>query len=575
MESIDLKERTSNNGSESEAKRPSSPNLGFRGFFIKARRTLGNVPVIKWLINLESKVATLLSLLLKFLVFVILLGIFSLLYQEMKQKRYTIEAFQVPDSFEAGGFDGIVIANRVLDQIEDMKTKVASQKADSLNFNSETRPEMNVSVMGFGVSLQSIIYYTRQILGRENRTIGGELTELDSILQLKLRVTGMKTMRFEQTYFNQNRLSALEKLFESAASHILMQTDPYRLALYQSHQGNYSEALKTIRYLLNDARRDTEWAYLAWGNMLRSQRKYEEARDKFLRSIKVNPDFPLPYYNLGWTHRNLGQPAEAIPYFKKATELQPGRGQYWNGLAWAYLSNDEFEKAEESMLLAIETDPVDSDWLGNYVDLKMQIIAQKEQITGQPPTSQDTAQLVTAFEKSYEVSPETSQGCMSLAGYHYFLGNLPEALKMIRLAIDLDPENANALTQYRGAMFEVLKDYDEAIRANRQLLVIARRTGNRNREQSALNHLAMNKYAKTEYDSALYYVQEAIAIDTNTSYPYTTLAETYGLMGEDELFYQALQKAIEKGFNLHKLMNQEPYRRYQAQKRFQNLLLKK
>ncbi len=54
--------------------------------------------------------------------------------------------------------------------------------------------------------------------------------------------------------------------------------------------------------------------------------------------------------------------------------------------------------------------------------------------------------------------------------------------------------------------------------------------------------------------------------------PYTTLAETYGFMGKTELFYQALEKAIELGFNLEQLLKTEPYTHFLHQKRFQAII---
>ncbi len=530
------------------------------------------MPIIPWLVELEGKVATLLSLLLKALVFIVLTGLFTLLYREMKQQKFTMEAFHVPKTFEEGGFDGIVVANRILDRVQEIKKKAASQKVDSLQFNSDLKPEMNVSVMGFGISLQSIIYYTREMLGRENRSIGGELTELDTILQLKLRVTGMAPVEFDEKLSVQNRSQALQNLFSKAAEHILMQTDPYRLAIYQTSEQRYAESLQTIRYLLNDLQQDPEWAYLAWGNLLRSRGKNEAAVAKFQQAIKVNPSFPLPYYNLGWTYRYLGRPEEAIPPFLKSVELTPDKGEYWNALAWAYFYNKQYRKGHDAITKATEVEP-NSPWVwSNRGEMEMQMISENAAHPERTVSLMDTASLIHCFQQVHKLNPESSDGCLSLAGAFFFAGDLPNALKMIQLAIELNPENIGALNRYRGYMYRNAKNYSEALRANRLILASSRKHKNKWQEQSALNHIAMCKYSLMEYDSALIYVNQAIALDPNQSYPYTTLAETYGFLGKEDLFYKALEKAVDKGHSLQELMDGEPYLRYSAQDRFQELL---
>ena len=560
-------------GRENGTGNPSSKSrLAFLKLDWQRLKRLGKIPLVGWLVQLEDKVATLLSLLLKFIVFLVVAGLFSLIYKEMKQQRFAMEVFHVPKAFEEGGFDGYVVANRILDKVREIKTSVSSEKTDSLQFKSETGPEMNVSLMGFGVSLQSVIYYSRELFGRENRSIGGELTEMDSTLQLKLRVTGLPPIHFEQTLRSQNRLAALNQLLQKAAEHVLLKTDPYRLGIYLTHEDRYREALNTIRHLLNNTDQDHEWAYLAWGNLLRAQGKFEDAITKFEKSIELNPNFSLPEYNIGWSYRNLNIPEKAIEHFRKATVLRPESGKYWNALAWSLLINKEYEAANIASAKATEVEP-GAAWLwSNRGDIKRQVMQYIDDNNIRALNATDTSELVQFFRKAHDADPESSNGCFSLAGALFFAGNLEGALKMIRMAIDLDPENESALTSYRGYMYNNAKDFAEALRANRLLLRSARKRNNTYQEQSALNHMAMCKYSLLQFDSAFQFVRQAIAIDTNQSYPYTTLAEIYGLTEEDELFYQSLEKALAKGHNLRSLLDYEPYSSYVTQNRFKALL---
>src|SRR5260370_17773137 len=50
-------------------------------------------------------------------------------------------------------------------------------------------------------------------------------------------------------------------------------------------------------------------------------RKYDEAIEEALSSIKVGPDFPLSYYWLGYAYREKKMYAEAIAAFSTARQI--------------------------------------------------------------------------------------------------------------------------------------------------------------------------------------------------------------------------------------------------------------
>ena len=84
----------------------------------------------------------------------------------------------------------------------------------------------------------------------------------------------------------------------------------------------------------------------------------------------------------------------------------------------------------------------------------------------------------------------------------------------------------------------------------------------------------MNDYRQQKYDSALVHARQAININPKVDYPYSTLAETNAYLGKVDSFYLNLEKATDRGFNLARYQNEEPYDRFKDQERFKKLLAK-
>lgn len=73
---------------------------------------------------------------------------------------------------------------------------------------------------------------------------------------------------------------------------------------------------------------------------------------------------------------------------------------------------------------------------------------------------------------------------------------------------------------------------------------------------------------------AIEYAQKALKVNKKNGFAYCTLAEAYGLMGNEELFYQNVELAMQYGFPVWEQIDEPPYERYIKQERFRKLLQK-
>ena len=313
--------------------------------------------------NIENWTTTIFTVLGRLFIAVLVIAIFTMVYKGLNNDHYLIQAFQVPGDFEDKGYNGIVLSRKVQDRVVSLKEYIASSKADENAFEAELEPDLEVGVMGFGLSLNTVTYHLKSLLGRKNKIITGELTDLNHKMALTIRMSDYDIENHSIDYEG-NPEEALDFLLEEAAKTILKNTDPYRLAVYHYQKKEYQKSLQIIVQLL-EKKEDTEWAYLAWGNLYDQQGKLDEAIEKWKKALEINPTFDKPLSGLGWAFFNKSEYGEAMIYFEKMIEKDPKSWRGWNGLAYCYNRLENKEKALAAYDKLIEIRP---EYIGGYAN---------------------------------------------------------------------------------------------------------------------------------------------------------------------------------------------------------------
>ena len=510
--------------------------------------------------NIENWTTSIFTILGRLFIAIFVLAVFTMVYKGLSNDHYLIQSFQVPGDFEDKGYNGIVLSRKVQDRVVSLKEYIASSKEDAYAFEAELEPDLEVGVMGFGLSLNTVTYHLKNLLGRKNKIITGELTDLNNKMELTIRMSGYDTENHVIEY-KENADEALDYLLEETAKTILKNTDPYRLAVYHYHKKEYQKSLQIIVELLKK-KEDKEWAYLAWANLYNRQGKRDEAIEKWKKALEINPSFEKPLSGLAWSYMSKREYGEAMIYFEKMIEKDANSWAGWNGMANCYRWLKNKEKAIAAYDKAIEIQP---DKMWGYVN-KASYLWQD---------LQDTTGATYLYQKGAEVTPDGIEKYISLAAAYNSMGDEPKMMEYLHKILEIDPNNSRGVTSMIRILYED-KQYEKTLNYLPALRTIPddARGDRRYHKQGGLNLLAMSSYLIKKYKQAEALAKESIAVDPNSALPYTTLAETYSLVGKDEAFYIAIEDALKRGMLAEVFIKDAPYQRFVNKKRFKDLLKK-
>lgn len=506
--------------------------------------------LLEGLVSMVLKLGTLLLVIL-FLVFFIRL---------FKDQGYFMQTFSVPKQLEEQGYNGQVVAIRVQEKLEELKAQAGSVKEDSLQLKSNQQ-DFDLSVLGVGLSLRTLAFQMREALGRENKTIHGEVTKIANRYEAQLRMTGFPKISSVQFAEPDQEAAALERLFKDLAEGMLYHTDPYRLALVLRQEGRYEEAIMAIRYLLQTNPAEAHWAYLGWGAMLRELNDPEGAIEKYKKSIELKPDFRLPYTNLAYIYQQMDEVDLAIAAFRRSIALDPENIGLYNSMAWMLHNHGDFAQVDSlyNELMLRERGDTEARSMAaiSWAEMKFQrgefqaarkVLDDYYTIAGENVfsylikgvaafTDQDTTRALGHFMEAFELDPTSQSAINANVDFAFMLNKHDHVLKV-----------------YRKAKWDKLEA---------------------SQRMNPWNRIAMLFNAREQHDSAMVLINKVIAIDTTVSYPYTTLAETHFFQGQKDSCYHYLEKSLALGFNPANFdYTMPPYDYLKDQLQFQQLLAK-
>ncbi len=505
-------------------------------------------------------ISDLTAILVKVVLIVLFLFIVFVVIKGLNQTGYSVQAFQVPQTFEEAGYNGQVIALMLQDEITDLKSIANSQREDSLEVNVDLRPDLSLDLMGVGLSSSSIIYHLRELLGRKNKTISGNLTDLEGEIAIQIRMTDFNPFEYAYSYEDSEKGEAIKHVIEKGAMYMLENFDPYRLAVVHDKQGRTDMAEELLRKIIKERRSDRKWAYHFWGNIKNRKGDAEASARYYQKALEADPEFVLPMRVLAWKFYRERDYVQALSYFEKVLEIDPTQYSMDTGAALCYRFLGNADKAEDYYKDLVNKFPKIIWGYGNYSDFLLKV-------------RKDTAAATELWQKASENLDESADYYLALAAFHTMKQDSVKAIELAHQALDLEPDNVGTLFRLSNHYINLRTEPDKTLKLTQTLV---KETEEHNFDSGmkcrAYNLLAIAEYELANYDSALVHVQRSIALSPENPFPYSTLAEIHLLKGDMALFYGAIQKAISFGFPMERFFDVYPYNRIKDRSRLLQIM---
>jgi len=483
----------------------------------------------------------------KFFLIALFLFLVLVVVRGLREDGYKVQAIQVPKKYEDAGFSGQVIAFMIADKVGELKKTAKTVRVDSLDLNVDMGQDLTMDVMGVGLSAESIIHHVRELLGRQNYTIGGEITDMDGIVSYNVRMTGYNSEHIEVPYSEGFSREALNRAIDLAALKILNNTDPYRLALVYYHRNDLEACKEVLREMITTKPMDRKWAYHLWGNVAQRERKKDVAEEYFLKSIEEDDGFVLPLTSLAWTAFEEKNYQQGLDYFLQILKHEPMHRSAHNGASLCFRNLGDLDKSESHLKTQMENFPDNIYSYGNYSYFLIQY-------------RNDTAGAIQLYEEASKNIPVSGDLYVALSSFNMMIGDTVKALQNIYQTLELDPDNVLALRSAAGFEEMKNKDYKKAeVYYKRHIAEIEKKEYDSSMKSSGYNSLAIVEYQQGKLDSALFHANKAIEAYPANPFPWSTLAEVYLLKGDQKGFYENIEKAITLGFDVTKFLDEYPY----------------
>ena len=292
----------------------------------------------------------------------------------------------------------------------------------------------------------------------------GQLAEAESWFRQVLAVdgadglahAGLGTVLFEQ----QRYAEALEHLplaVESPANdenrgalYVLMGRSAGALGHLEEAEAHLTEAVATMP--------DNVEAPLALAELRSRQGRHDEAAEYRSRARDLRPNDPMLLHRIAESLRKEGQIDKAIVHYEEALEMAPGNAPVRAGLGIALYQRGRFQAAVDAMARALELRPdlpyAVSLWLYSGHSLRA---------LGDIPGAR------VQYELAVEIEPENRDALSHLATSLLELERYEEAQRRYRELAELDPDNAVAHADH-GEVLHRLGRNEEALASTQRAL---------------------------------------------------------------------------------------------------------
>ena len=327
-------------------------------------------------------------------------------------------------------------------------------------------------------------------------------------------------------------------------------------------QGEFEEAEQNLRRALEIDPKHLS----ALQNLAESYRKRglgEQAVEVYARVLAIDADYALAYAGLGHTLFTLGRYQEALQSMGRALEIYPElsmAGALYLHMGRAALELESFDVAEVHFTRALRmlVDSVEPllglanlrARQGRPEDAESYRRQARELFGGNPEALHNVAEslrkegrldeAITTYLEVIEIDPESAPGHAGLGIAYYQAENYQVAIDTMTRALELDAELtvAPTLQLFIGHSMGALGRGEEADAQYKLALELDPRNAD------ALDHLAMSRFAQQRFEEALELYRTLADVQPDNASTHSNLGAVLHHLGRNEEAMESIERAL-------------------------------
>lgn len=442
----------------------------------------------------------------------IMLGILFLaillFYETFRDSGIVIESILIPQELHSRGYTPDVVARRLRDS-SNMYLVRSILPPEYATFGIPPK-NVDVEFSASGVSLKSLANYFRDLLGRNDSTVTGEMLYHYAENKVSVRLRLDADVIFDSSTHDSD--SEIEEMFGKAGYELTKRINPYILATYHYSRNEKSEASNIASYILRNFTSSTlrVGALNIQGMILGSFARFDEADQYYRSAVKIQPHSSITYTNWCILRMQMGDFEGAVDLCLHAVQLDPNVSAGHTNLSAAYLGlgSPNFNAAIEYSKNAIR---LDSNRVSARINWGVALMALGK-----------TEEAIEHFSQVLAIDPYNFNATLNRGSALAELEkpNWESAIQHFEMAVELDPNSADAFKNWGYALKrKESPDWDLAKEKYRKAISI---DPNDASTYSSLGLTLMNQLVP-DWNEASKQFRKVIEIDPNNAAAYFNL----------------------------------------------------
>ena len=428
------------------------------------------------------------------------------LYDETTDHVLILDSINLPEEMSKEGFTSAVMAEQVSDAMRRMEAATRTQlKKDKVRLPQEAVSPPSIEIPGAKIGINDLVavlrsvfrIYPQRITGdlviektAPAQVVGEEMYVCDNVAPVaggpvaiatvyasSAKGAGASSVRFIVPRDD------LDGLVQCTAEAVLMQMNPYVLALYKEQRGNFDASLRITDRMLEDSSLSSSVkiaAYILRGIVFADEKNDALAEDSFRTAIEMDRErwhwynHPAPphaadaYDNWGNMLDDRKQFDKAIEKYQMAIQLDGKDATAYQN--WGLAIDDQnlngdgakYRAAVEKLETAIRLDPKSALAFLNLSAVLDKQNQNQHSEAGPYRAAPEYQEAIEYLQKSIELDPENAHAHKNLGDVYLNGQEYWKADAEFRQATELNPKYADAFSGW-GTVFLAQSKYPEAI----------------------------------------------------------------------------------------------------------------